>query len=126
MPNNITLFKRYTNLLDEVYQNASVTSMLDMNGAMVRMGTNANEIVIPKISMDGLGDYTRNGGYAQGSVTLTNETVKFNYDRGRRFTVDAMDDEEDCRSGLRSLSSEFIRTRPPPNRTLSASPPMRP
>ena len=59
MPNNITLFKRYTNLLDEVYQNASVTSMLDMNGAMVRMGTNANEIVIPKISMDGLGDYTR-------------------------------------------------------------------
>lgn len=39
MPNNITLFKRYTNLLDEVYQNASVTSMLDMNGAMVRMGT---------------------------------------------------------------------------------------
>lgn len=114
MPNNITLFKRYTNLLDEVYQNASVTSMLDMNGAMVRMGTNANEIVIPKISMDGLGDYTRNGGYAQGSVTLTNETVKFNYDRVRRLTVDAMDDEETAGVAFGSLSSEFIRTKAAP------------
>lgn len=114
MPNNITLFKKYTSLLDEVYQNASVTSMLDMNGAMVRMGTNANEIVIPKISMDGLGDYSRNSGYAQGSVTLTHETVKFNYDRGRRFTVDAMDDEETAGVAFGSLSSEFIRTKAAP------------
>lgn len=114
MPNNITLFKKYTSLLDEVYQNASVTSMLDMNGAMVRMGTNANEIVVPKISMDGLGDYSRNSGYAQGSVTLTNETVKFNYDRGRRFTVDAMDDEETAGVAFGSLSSEFIRTKAAP------------
>lgn len=114
MPNNITLFKKYTSLLDEVYQNASVTSMLDMNGAMVRMGTNANEIVVPKISMDGLGDYSRNSGYAQGSVTLTHETVKFNYDRGRRFTVDAMDDEETAGVAFGSLSSEFIRTKAAP------------
>ena len=114
MPNNITLFKKYTNLLDEVYQNASVTSMLDMNGAMVRMGTNANEIVIPKISMDGLGDYSRNSGYAPGSVTLTHETVQFNYDRGRRFTVDAMDDEETAGVAFGSLSGEFIRTKAAP------------
>ena len=114
MPNNITPFKRYTSLLDEVYQNASVTSMLDMNGATVRMGVNANEIVIPKISMDGLGDYSRNSGYAQGSVTLTHETVKFNYDRGRRFTVDAMDDEETAGVAFGSLSGEFIRTKAAP------------
>ena len=114
MPNNITPFKRYTSLLDEVYQNASVTSMLDMNGAMVRMGTNANEIVVPKISMDGLGDYSRNSGYAQGSVTLTHETVKFNYDRGRRFTVDAMDDEETAGVAFGQLSGEFIRTKAAP------------
>ena len=101
MPNNITLFKK-------------LTSMLDMNGAMVRMGTNANEIVVPKISMDGLGDYSRNSGYAQGSVTLTHETVKFNYDRGRRFTVDAMDDEETAGVAFGSLSSEFIRTKAAP------------
>ena len=44
--------------------------------------------------MDGLADYSRNSGYVQGDVTLTNETVKCNFDRGRRFTVDTMDDLE--------------------------------
>ena len=125
MPNIITPFKKYTSLLDEVYQNASVTSMLDMNGATVRMGTNANEIVIPKISMDGLGDYSRNSGYAQGSVTLTHETVKFNYDRGRRFTVDAMDDEETAGVAFGQLSGEFIRTSRPVRRGSRACGPDR-
>lgn len=94
MANSITLFKKYIDLLDEVYQNASVTSALDGDMTLVQMGANTNEIVIPKISMDGLADYDRNGGYVHGDVTLTNETVKFNYDRGRKFTVDAMDNEE--------------------------------
>ena len=87
MANSITLFKKYIDLLDEVYQNASVTSALDGDMTLVQMGANTNEIVIPKISMDGLADYDRNGGYVHGDVTLTNETVKFNYDRGRKFTV---------------------------------------
>ena len=43
------------------------------------------------MSLDGLADYSRNGGYVSGDVTLTNETVAFNYDRGRKFGVDAMD-----------------------------------
>lgn len=85
MANSITLFKKYIDLLDEVYQNASVTSALDGDMTLVQMGANTNEIVIPKISMDGLADYDRNGGYVHGDVTLTNETVKFNYDRGENL-----------------------------------------
>ena len=114
MPNAITKFKKYIDLLDEVYKNASVTSMLDMNGSLVRAGANANEIIIPKISMDGLGDYSRSGGYVSGDVTLTNETVTFNYDRGRKFTVDAMDNEETAGIAFGRLSSEFIRTKAAP------------
>ena len=57
MANSITLFKKYIDLLDEVYQNASVTSALDGDMTLVQMGANTNEIVIPKISMDGLADY---------------------------------------------------------------------
>lgn len=101
MPNNITLFKKYIALLDEVYKNAAVTSILDSDGSLAQQGANANEIIIPKLSMDGLADYSRNDGYVGGSVTLTNETVTFNYDRGRRFTVDAMDNEESAGIGLR-------------------------
>lgn len=114
MANNITLFKKYINLLDEVYKNAAVTSVLDSDASLAQKGANANEIVIPKLSMDGLADYSRNGGYVGGSVTLTNETVTFNYDRGRKFTVDAMDNEETAGLAFGKLSSEFLRTRVAP------------
>ena len=114
MANAITLFKKYTDLLDEVYQYASVSSVLDGDNRLVRMGANTNEIVIPKMSMDGLADYSRASGYVAGDVTLTNETVTFNYDRGRSFTVDAMDNEETAGVAFGQLSAEFIRTKAAP------------
>ena len=94
MANTIEKFKKYIDTLDEVYKVASVTSVLDGNNRLVKMGANANEIVIPKMSMDGLADYSRENGYVGGDVTLTNETVTFNYERGRSFNIDAMDNEE--------------------------------
>lgn len=114
MANAITLFKKYISLLDEVYKNAATTSVLDSDAALAQQGANANEIVIPKLSMDGLADYSRNGGYVGGSVTLTNETVTFNYDRGRKFSVDAMDNEETAGLAFGKLASEFIRTKVAP------------
>ena len=111
MANAITLFKKYINLLDEVYKQSAKTSILDGDNTLVQMGANANEIIIPKISMDGLADYSRNGGYVDGDVTLTNETVQFNYDRGRAFSIDAMDNEETAGIAFGKLASEFIRTK---------------
>jgi hypothetical protein len=49
-----------------------------------------------------------------GDVTLTNETVTFNYERGRSFTIDAMDDEETAGVAFGQLSGEFIRTKAAP------------
>ncbi len=114
MSNTITKFEKYINVLDEVYKVASVTSVLDGNNRLVRLGANANEIIIPKMSMDGLADYSREGGYVGGDVTLTNETVAFNYERGRSFTIDAMDNEETAGVAFGQLSSEFIRTKAAP------------
>lgn len=111
MANSIALFKKYIDLLDEVFKEASKTSVLDGDSTLVHMGANTNEIVIPKISMDGLGDYSRNSGYIDGDVTLTNETVKFNYDRGRAFSVDNMDNEETAGVAFGRLAAEFIRTK---------------
>ena len=111
MPNSIELFKKYIDRLDLVYKQASLTSVLDGDSTLVKAGANANEIIIPKLAMDGLADYSRNDGYVKGNVTLTNETVKFNYDRGRKFSVDAMDDEETAGIAFGKLSSEFIRTK---------------
>ena len=109
MPNTIALIKKYVSLLDEVYKNASVTSDLESNPATVRMGNNANEILVPKMNMDGLGDYSRQNGYAEGSVNLDWETKKFGYDRGRKFSVDAMDNEETDAMSFGMLAGEFVR-----------------
>ncbi len=114
MANAIEKFKQYIDTLDEVYKISSVTSVLDGNNRLVKMGANANEIVIPKMSMDGLADYSREGGYVSGDVTLTNETVTFNYERGRSFTVDAMDNEETAGVAFGQLSGEFVRTKAAP------------
>lgn len=114
MANSIEKFKKYVPLLDEVYKNSALTSILDSDDSLAKAGANANEIIIPKIDMDALGDYDRNSGYTNGDVTMTNETVKFNYERGRMFTVDAMDDEETAGLAYGRLASEFIRTKVAP------------
>ena len=111
MANSITLAQQFVPILDEVYKNASLTSKLDGNPDLVRAGANANELIIPKLDMQGLGDYDRNGGYVQGDVTLTNETVQCNFDRGRMFVVDTMDNQETANIAFGRLAGEFIRTK---------------
>lgn len=111
MANQIAKFKKYTDLLDEVYKNAAKTAVLESDATLARQGANANEIIIPKLDMDGLGDYDRNSGYVNGNVTMTNETVTFNYDRGRKFSVDNMDNEETAGLAFGKLAAEFIRTK---------------
>lgn len=111
MANAITLATQFVPILDEIYKNASLTSKLDGSPDLVRAGANANELIIPKISMQGLGDYSRNSGYVSGDVTLTNETVACNFDRGRMFTVDTMDNMETAGIAFGRLAGEFIRTK---------------
>lgn len=111
MPNSIQLANVYTNLLDEVYRQSALTAVLESDASLARQGANANEIIIPKLSMDGLADYSRNSGYVNGDVTLNWETVQFNYERGRMFSVDNMDNEETQNIAFGRLAGEFIRTK---------------
>ena len=110
MGNTIEKFKKYIDLLDEVYQIGSTTAVLESSAALARQGLHANEISIPKMKMDGLADYDRNGDYVPGNVELTYQSVVFNYDRNRIFKVDAMDDEETAGISFGSLAAEFVRT----------------
>ena len=111
MANAITLAKTFIPILDKIYKRASLTSVLDGNPELVRQGASYNEMIIPKISMQGLADYSRNGGYVNGNVTLTNETVRCNFDRGRMFQVDTMDNLETAGIAFGQLSGEFLRTK---------------
>lgn len=114
MANAIETAKSYVPLLDEVYALAVLTSDLDGAPELVQQGANANELIIPKMTMQGLADYSRNSGYVKGDVTMTNETVKCNFDRGRMFNVDTMDDLETAGLAFGRLAGEFIRTKVAP------------
>ncbi len=115
MANSIEQRKNYTNILDEVYQNAACSTCLNSGRGMVRAGAHAHEILIPKISVTGLGNYTRNVGYTDVNITFAYETKAFNYDRGTRLLADVMDVEEagvmDC---FVAAGSELQRTQVAP------------
>ncbi len=114
MPNNIALASQYVPVLDEIYRLASLTADLDGAPELVRAGANANELIIPMLDMQGLGEYDRNSGYVDGSVSLTNETVKCNFDRGRMFNVDNMDNQETANIAFGQLSRAFIQQKVTP------------
>lgn len=110
MANTIALAKNYIDMLDEVYKLASTAADLTSSGDIVRAGTNAEEILVPKMSMSGLRNYDRGTGYKTGNVQLEWETKKFNYDRGLLFQVDTMDNEESINLAFGQLGAEFMRT----------------
>ena len=115
MPNSITYTKNYTSILDEVYKRAACSTCLNSPRRMARAGRNAKEIMIPRIEVSRLGDYTRNVGYKTGSITYEFETKAFNYDRGIKLLADVMDVEEagvlDC---FVAAGSELQRTQVAP------------
>lgn len=113
MANSIALAARFQPILDEVYKYASVTSFLDGLTKPVENGGVA-EVKIFKISMVGLGTYSRTTGYPVGDVTGTWETITLLAERGREFSIDRMDNEESLGMAFGALAGEFIRTQVAP------------
>lgn len=110
----IALAKNFTSLLDEVYKKASVTAELTGDPSMARAGVNTNEICYPQLSVQGLGDYDRNSGYTNNSVSLEWKTAVFNYDRGTKISVDTMDNEESFNIAFGRAGGELIKTKVAP------------
>lgn len=111
MANTIALAKKYVALLDDVYKLTALTTDLESDSSLAREGANTNEIVIPKMTLQGLADYSRSSGYVSGDMNLAWETVTFNFDRGRKFSIDSMDNEETIGVAFGRLAGEFLRTK---------------
>jgi hypothetical protein len=111
MANAIQLAKNYVPLLDEVYKLSSLTAVLESPAELARAGASAREILLPKMDLVGLGDYNRSTGYAVGDVTLSYQTHTFNFERGRKFSLDAMDNEETQGVLVGRLLGEYVRTK---------------
>ena len=108
MPNSIALAQKYLPMLDEVYKASAKAAILDATKVDIVGG---NTVKVFKTSMDGMGDYSRNNGFVDGSVTGTWETLTLTKDRGRSFQIDRMDNEETLDMAFGTLAGEFIRTK---------------
>ena len=95
--------------LDKIAVREAVTGWMDGNAGQVIYNGGAT-VKIPKMTVQGLGEYDRDNGYAQGSVGLTYESRELTQDRGRKFHLDAMDiDETNFVATAGNVMSEFQR-----------------
>lgn len=109
--NVIELVTKYLPLLDEQYRNEARSSVLDANPAFVQETRDARKVKIAKMNVDGLADYSRNGGFTKGSMDLTWEEHEFTQDRGRALQVDALDNAETFGLAFGRLAGEFQRAK---------------
>lgn len=95
--------------LDQIAVRDAVTGWMDANAGKVKYNGGA-EVKIPKLSVQGMGDYDRDEGYVQGSVTLGYQTRTMTQDRGRKFQLDAMDvNETNFVATAAAVMAEFQR-----------------
>lgn len=96
--------------LDKQVVAGATSGWMEGNAGLV-VYNGGNTVKIPKLSMDGLGNYDRSLGFAQGAATLTYETQTMSQDRGRTFMLDAMDvNETNFVANASNLMGEFQRT----------------
>lgn len=111
MPNTIAYASIFQAELDKQMLVGATSGWMEPNSSLVKY-TGGNEIKIPNMVMDGLGDYDRSDGYVKGSVTTSWQTHELTQDRGRTFSIDAMDvDESNFVATAGAVMGEFQRTK---------------
>lgn len=91
--NTIELASVFQTELDRKMVAESGTGWMEVNDRLVKY-SGGSDIKIADIVMDGLGDYDREEGFPKGGVNLKFSTHTMTQDRGRTFTLDAMDVDE--------------------------------
>ena len=111
MANTIATASIIQNNLDKAAQQQSLTGWMEGNASQVIYNGGA-EVKIPKLSMDGLGDYSRTDGFNTGSITFEYETRTMTHDRGRSFSFDELYvDETKFALTAATVMAEFQRTK---------------
>ena len=108
--NSIAYNQKLTEELDRALTQRSATGILEDN-ALAAKFVGAKTVLIPDMTMQGLGNYNRDNGFSRGAVTVTNNTYTLSMDRGRSFQIDAEEADESGVSDLiGKVAGEFLRT----------------
>jgi hypothetical protein len=95
MANSIDYPVIYKKKMDLIFKASAVTGILEASpDAIDFKNTLEKEVKIQKMTLQGLGTYSRTDGYTGGDITEEWETHTFSEDRSRRFGLDAMDSKE--------------------------------
>ena len=114
--NSIGLASRYLPILDEIYKAESKTAILDTAQDRVRWSDEYHTFYLFETDMVGLADYSRNDGFVRGDVTAGWRAYAPQWDRGRQFVVDRLDNDESAGMAFGTLAGEFIRTKVVPEK----------
>ena len=110
MANAIALAKLYEPLLQEAYNRELITSVIEGGQLVAPMrGALANEVYVPKMALEGLGDYSKSNGYPAGDITVEWVPFQLQYDRGKKFALDVVDDMESMKVAGANAMGQFIR-----------------
>ena len=93
MSNTVTKAVVYNKLLDSVVQAGLTSTPLTANASRVQYN-GGSSVKIAKLSVGGFGTYNRDTGYPAGAATLAWGTYEMKMDRGIKFNVDVMDEDE--------------------------------
>lgn len=106
MANNIITAEKYAAIVDEAYKKASLTSVLDATTKPDFSG--AKTVKVMKVETTGLGDYSKQNGYAKGNVSVTWEDMTLSEDRSAELEIDRMDDEETLGMAIGAATKDFM------------------
>ena len=93
--------------LDTQITQGATSGWMEANAGQV-IYTGGNEIKMPEITTQGMGDYDRDNGYTKGAVSLKYRTYTMGQDRGQSFQLDNMDvDESNFLTTSANVLSDF-------------------
>ena len=95
---------KYVNELDKmIVQESKVGFMAD--GKFKARFKGAKIVNIPQIDFDGLGSYSREGGYSKGGTNFNYKSYELTKERSKQLVIDAQDADE---TGISSLAGKIV------------------
>lgn len=102
--NSFEKVTKYTDALDTVFTQKSVTSFFEDNALRTKF-VGAKTVMIPDIEFAGLLDYDRDSGFARSSTTVHQTAYTLNMDRARSIQIDREDMDE---VGIANLAGKIL------------------
>jgi hypothetical protein len=111
MANTLEFTTLFQQKLDEQLIHGATSGWMENNAGQIIYNGGA-EVKVPKMALDGLGDYGRNTtGYPRGDIDLAFETFTMRMDRAREFNFDRNDvDETNFAVNAAQVMSVFQKT----------------